>query len=229
MASWMVAPALDALLAQINKYAPNRSKLSDGSIGDAAHSARVSDHNPLKLPFCATPLVRARDFTHDPAGGLNAGWLASKLIECRDSRISYLIWNRQIWEAGRWQPYNGSNPHTKHIHVSVRNVAEIMLGHSWDVPELLGSTVPSVPSTPPAGRRNLQKGDSGPDVWALADFLNRAFPSYTGTPIPNTSPPQPFGPQTEGVVKEFQRRVGLAPDGIVGPQTYVALARYGFR
>ena len=45
-AAWIVAPSLDALLAQLNALAPGRSRASDGSIGDAAHAARTSNHNP---------------------------------------------------------------------------------------------------------------------------------------------------------------------------------------
>jgi len=229
MPAWTVAPCLDILLAQINKYAPNRSKLSDGSIGDAAHAARLSDHNPVKFPFCATPLVTARDFTHDPDGGFNAGWLAGRLVNLNDPRIKYIIWNRQIWEKGTgWKPYTGPNPHTKHVHVSVKGDPEIMLDHQWMVPEFGGGPIPAVPPTP-VGKRNLQRGDTGPDVLALVTFFNKMFPGYSNVPIPITKPPQPYGPQTEGAVKEFQRRSNLAPDGIVGPQTYAALARLGFR
>jgi peptidoglycan hydrolase-like protein with peptidoglycan-binding domain len=38
-----------------------------------------------------------------------------------------------------------------------------------------------------------------------------------------------FGPQTELAVKEFQRRVGLDPDGIVGPLTRAQLAKHGVK
>ncbi len=230
MADWIVAPCLDTLLAQVNKYAPKRSKLSDGSKGDAAHAARVSDHNPVKFPFSAKPVVTARDFTHDPAGGLNAGWLAGALIKTNDPRLKYIIWNKQIWnKASGWKPYSGPNDHTKHCHISIKGESSAMLTQIWAVPELGGGPIPTVPSVPPSGRRILARGDSGPDVWDLADFMNRTFPAYAGTPIPKMPPPQPFGPQTEQVIKEFQRRMNLAPDGIVGPQVYAALAKHGFR
>ena len=38
--AWRIAKSLDTLLAQLNALAPHRSKLSDGSIGDAAHATR---------------------------------------------------------------------------------------------------------------------------------------------------------------------------------------------
>jgi hypothetical protein len=66
--AWRVARSLDQLLAEINASAPNRSRASDGSIGDAAHQTTDSDHNP----HCQGWVVTARDFTHDPAGGFDA-------------------------------------------------------------------------------------------------------------------------------------------------------------
>mgnify|MGYP001562524195 CR=1 FL=1 len=63
--SWRVAKSLDVLLAQINALSPNRDKSSDGSIGDANHSARTSDHNPDDAG-----VVKARDFSNDPAHGI---------------------------------------------------------------------------------------------------------------------------------------------------------------
>ena len=115
--SWRVARALDKLLAQINAYAPNRSKISDGSIGDTAHSSRVSDHNPD-----SRGVVHARDFTHSPATGFDAHAFVRRLAKAGDRRIKYLISNRQISNpsigGGRWRPYSGINPHTHHAHVS---------------------------------------------------------------------------------------------------------------
>lgn len=123
MATWRVARSLDQLLAQINATAPNRSKLSDGSIGDAAHSSRESDHNPDQ-----DGVVCARDFTDDPAHGCDVDAIFRSLVASADPRIKYLI--RQFhgstptitqWQGGRlvWTPYYGINPHDHHGHVSV--------------------------------------------------------------------------------------------------------------
>lgn len=108
------AHSLDVLLGQINTLFPNRDKVSDGWIGDAAHAGRTSDHNPD-----TDGVVHARDFTHDPVGGLDCDWLASRLVRYADSRIKYIIWNHKIWQRNGWVAYNGTNPHTKHLHLSV--------------------------------------------------------------------------------------------------------------
>lgn len=115
--AWRVARSLDKLLAQINAYAPNRSKISDGSIGDTAHSSRVSDHNPDPRG-----VVHARDFTHSPSRGFDAHAFVRRLAKAGDRRIKYLISNRQISNPSignsRWRPYSGINAHTQHAHVS---------------------------------------------------------------------------------------------------------------
>ena len=113
--AWRVATSLNVLLEQLNAIAPHRSKISDGSIGDAAHATRDSDHNPWYGPG----IVTARDFTHDIPGGLDCHWLAAALVRAGDGRIKYIIWNRKIWSGGTWRNYTGVNPHTKHLHLSV--------------------------------------------------------------------------------------------------------------
>jgi hypothetical protein len=125
--SWRVANSLEVLLAELNAAAPHRSKVSDGSIGDPAHAARLSDHNPN-----AAGVVRARDFTHDPNGGLDCHDLAqglTALIGAHPAMGSgaYVIWRSHIFSADRrtegWRIYTGTNPHDKHLHLSVATAA----------------------------------------------------------------------------------------------------------
>lgn len=115
---WRLAEALDQLRDQINAAAPHRARGWDGSIGDTAHSARKSDHNPDDRG-----VVRAVDITHDPANGCDAGAIAESLRLARDPRIAYVIWNRRIFSAvvkpWTWRHYTGENPHDHHVHVSV--------------------------------------------------------------------------------------------------------------
>lgn len=118
------AYSLATLLSQLNAKAPDRNKASDGGIGDAAHQNTSSDHNPDSLG-----VYHARDFTHDPGGGLDGWWLADTLLRSRDKRIKYIIWQRRIvdFRAGHntyvWMPYGGLNPHDRHVHVSVMSGA----------------------------------------------------------------------------------------------------------
>ncbi len=118
--AWRVARALDVLLAEINAMAPQRAKAADGSIGDAAHSSRASDHNPN-----VAGVVCARDFTHDPAHGCDAPAIAEyvrRLGKSGDRRVKYVISNARIasWIGDwAWRPYTGINAHRHHVHVSV--------------------------------------------------------------------------------------------------------------
>ena len=65
----------------------------------------------------------------------------------------------------------------------------------------------------------LRMGSSGPDVVTLQKALNEAGQSFLGQLIPDGQ----FGLKTHGRVIEFQRRSGLAVDGIVGSNTRSAL------
>ncbi len=124
---WRVAESLKTMLAQVNRMAPRRLKASDGTIGDADHATRKSDHNPWVIDG-GKGVVTAMDITHDPRHGCSAAAIAESLTASRDHRIKYVIWNRRIayfqaingaaaWE---WRRYTGENPHDKHVHVSVR-------------------------------------------------------------------------------------------------------------
>ena len=117
---WRLAKSLVKLREAVNAKWPERSKVSDGSIGDAAHASRKSDHNPWLHDSGGQPVVSAVDITHDPVNGPDGLVLATALIT--DPRVKYLIWNHRIWKArtGAWEHYTGVNAHTHHVHVSVK-------------------------------------------------------------------------------------------------------------
>lgn len=118
------ARSLDVLMREVDTMAPKRSKASDGWIGDAAHATRDSDHNPW-LTVAGVGVVTAQDITDDPLRGCSAAALAERfrsMGRALDGRVKYVIWNHRIAsarDAWSWRPYSGSNPHTKHVHLSV--------------------------------------------------------------------------------------------------------------
>lgn len=121
-APWYVAPALDELRDEVNAAHPGRDRSSDGAIGDAAHAARKSDHNPAPDGRGGL-IVRARDFDVD---GIPVRPILDVLE--RDPRTGLLIYDRRYWTRGHgWRPYTGINPHTGHFHISVRVGAEYEL------------------------------------------------------------------------------------------------------
>ncbi len=120
--TWRAADSLLKLRTQVNAQWPNRSKASDGTVGDSAHQTRDSDHNPW-VKDGAMGVVTAIDITHDPANGCDAEAVVAALLASRDNRIKYIIWNRRIMSSSvspwTWRPYTGANPHNKHFHLSV--------------------------------------------------------------------------------------------------------------
>lgn len=139
---WRLAPSLVALMNETDRLWPNRSRVSDGSIGDPAHSARTSDHNP------ANGWVTAVDITEDPRNGPDLVAFWDHLTATRDQRVKYLIYEGRIVASyavsgvPAWTPraYSGANPHDRHLHVSVRatdsalNDVSAWYGEEHDMP-----------------------------------------------------------------------------------------------
>jgi len=105
-------PATIAVLRQATALRPKRKKESDGLLPSAAHISQSpnSDHN---TGF-------AVDLTHDPKNGIDCVELFIKLQD--DKRVKYLIFQERIWSQAKGVTvYTGSNPHNKHLHISVKD------------------------------------------------------------------------------------------------------------
>lgn len=128
MIPWRVARSLLKLRDQLKAVHP--SMPNPGFIGDAAHATRDSDHNPwVDDPASSLNVVTAGDWYDDEEAGFDAGKFAETLKRAKDPRVKYVISNRRIWSLARdregWRPYNGSNPHTGHTHVSVSSTKSL--------------------------------------------------------------------------------------------------------
>jgi hypothetical protein len=119
-----IAPALNALLDQIDAIWPQRNTASDGAIGDSTEPDHMGGN--------------AVDITNDPTNGPDLRALAEILLS--DPRTHYVIFDSRIAnrdvQAGAWRPYpereDGEsigdyeeraklyNKHSRHIHLSVR-------------------------------------------------------------------------------------------------------------
>lgn len=203
-APWHTAASINVLLSQCNTFAPHRSRLSDGTIGDAAHQAEGSnsDHNPWY-----NNTVTAVDITHDPTRGMDCEKLAADIISSGDTRRKYIIWNHRIFEfragysgTNRWVAYTGADPHTSHLHLSIMPAPSAELLNAW---RIYYFTI-------------CETGDWNDKVLVLQRALN----SHIGTALILDGQ---FGPKTLVAVRVFQQRVHLTIDGIAGPRTLSAL------
>ena len=116
---------------QVNKRFPNRDKRSDGWIGDKAHQARKSDHNPDDRGWVHALDIDADLDRLDPHA---AQKLANQIVTYAASgapgskRIKYVVFNDQIasgtYPATKWAWRGRGYGHFGHIHVSFTNAAE---------------------------------------------------------------------------------------------------------
>ena len=150
---WKLAPALVKLVAQLDAAVPHRNRVSDGSIASHQHHITNprSDHEPHQ--FGGGEFVTAVDVTHDTEKGINCHYLWDSLIISKDPRIKYVIFNRRIFNSppfvshtagakrrGAWNPgdYDGSSPHTHHLHLSIWGDKATETG-DWSLPAHLTS------------------------------------------------------------------------------------------
>ncbi len=120
------------LRKQVDLRWPKRDRASDGWIGDKAHQARVSDHNPDYLG-----IVRALDIDADLQGRghrVQMQLLADELMTYAKSglpganRIKYIVYNDQIasgtYPKTLWTWRGSGYGHLHHLHVSFTHAGD---------------------------------------------------------------------------------------------------------
>lgn len=211
-----LAPSLATYRVSINEEFPKRDKKSDGWIGDKAHQAKKSEHNPDEKGC-----VHAADFDiddNDNGRDLRREIIASAVGH---KAVWYVISNGVIWSrtyGWKARRYTGSNKHNTHVHVS------ILLTESAEKDTTL--RLVKTPKPTPwgdlyggvAGTRVIKRWSRGNDVRQLQDVLNKWYPKMS--PIAEDGE---FGPTTEARVKHMQKAAKLKIDGIVGARTWETL------
>jgi hypothetical protein len=215
------------LFKDIDAIAPQRSKVSDGTIGDEAHKKKgdKSDHNPDK-----NGVIRAIDVTHDPAHGADMAIIAEQIRLRRDPRAKYVIFNHRIasvnsnWE---WKKHKGDNPHEHHMHVSAVADDRADDASRWN----LRAGAPPKPvddlkevaridaamrAVPFAGefRATIRSKQAQAVQWRL---IAHAFPPAKG------GADGEYGPVSAEACIRFQQAKGLPATGVVDKATWNAL------
>jgi hypothetical protein len=125
---WVKVKWIPLLFAAFDALWPNRTRTQDGTIGDTAHQASKSGHNPDDTPGSLAERtdadniaeVRAADVD---ARGVNMQAVIDAIVADPDERkrFIYIIFNGYIWSASNgWRKvrYTGSDQHTTHAHFS---------------------------------------------------------------------------------------------------------------
>lgn len=229
--SWHLAPSLVQFRDEVNKKWPNRSKKSDGTIGNPAHSARRSDHNPNSRDS-----VNAIDISYP---GVNPTTVIAAVK--KHPAANYVIFNKKIyrrkngWKA---EKYTGASPHTSHLHISIlqTKAAENSKVKWFATAPAKKPVAPKPPAKPVAPKPPVAKpvAPKPPVKPALPKFPGvgklkvgakssavKVVQAAVGNPVTGV-----MSKADIAKVRKFQLlRPKLWPaDGVIGPKTYAALA-----
>ncbi len=199
---WYKVMWIDPLFAAFNAVFPQRTKASDGTIGDPAHEEEVSGHNPDDTPGVQAersdadtiPEVRAADVTsdfRDPRGIKMYDVVQRMLLpayRAELNRLIYIICDGYIWKKSNgWvrEIYYGRDKHFGHGHFS-GDPASDNDSNPWN--SILSiKDIDMDMSTPVPGVPGLTVGQYMADDWRWNATLRGLFPvDSAGKPLPRT-------------------------------------------
>jgi hypothetical protein len=152
--SWYLNEALTTIRAEVDRAFPNRDRGSDGTIGDPAHAARSSDHNPDPAGEPDAGSVDALDLDVELNGPGKPYALdierVKRAFEAHPSSSYWIHDDRIAFRSEGWRPrsyaYAGPsrNQHRRHVHLNTRDSHERstvpihITGESMDRAEFIG-------------------------------------------------------------------------------------------
>lgn len=223
MATWRLARSLTTLRNEVKQVWPKRDTSSDGTIGDADHSARTSKHNPGP-----DGIVEAADIDEDIDGindevGREMWPFVQHLLRLARAGHpalgagAHIIYEGRIWSHARgWveRPYTGANAHKRHVHVAVSDGSGKDSTRSWGLVQAFAVARPRTPA---------------PDRW-----LGLTNPPMVGQDVVNVrhalrvagnrnlAATGAYNMAVAELVAKFQKNRGITERG-VGPKTWAAL------
>lgn len=190
-ADWILVPCLDELHGEFNTLGPGRDHASDGSIGNQAHAASESDHNPDETGATGTEDADSRNEVHaidvDDSGPWINGFrfddgvelIRQRCLDGREKRLQYIIRNGRIASRSwgwTWRTYTGSNGHYEHGHFSARYDTGALENdrRPWGLVERWGD----MPLTETEMDKLVQK------IWGFDPGDNKTGATNGGMPMP---------------------------------------------
>lgn len=171
---------------------------------------------------------RAADVGIRPYGAAYGTALANALVAySKELGIQCVIWNRRIWSSAYphsgWRKYNGVASHTDHIHVEF-TWARARAGRASTAKhfaKVLGGVKPEDVKIGGGGGSPTYKTITGKTPTVRLYHKGepvRRIQAAVGVKVDGY-----YGPATVTKVKAFQRKHGLAADGIVGKLTWAKI------
>lgn len=236
--AWVLTRGLTTWRNEINTVFPGRDKTTDGSVGNLAHQAGISGHNPDRTgrPEYADgdtrDEVRAIDVDKDLVPGSGVDWMARvvQFVVEKARRGEYVpfryviykpaggrstIWHRSYGWAAR--AYTGANAHSEHAHFSG--------DYSEKADEWTGSlglaAIRAGSSGEGIDELLIKQGDSGEAVRFWQYLLNR----LEGAELKIDGD---YGPVVAAAVNAYRKKYADAGPAtlVTGWMLYHALGRY---
>ncbi|MEP6665079.1 MAG: peptidoglycan-binding protein [Nocardioidaceae bacterium] len=149
--------------------------------------------------------------------------------------IMYVIYNRKLWSAytGSWHAYDGADPHTSHIHISLswngaRAHTSFWTGRVWGVDYGTCQVFTNQPANAPTAKPRTTPCPSAvhaplsstqPMLW----IGSAGTVVFKGQRVLGMSPTGVFGADTRRVVLAYQRTQDLPRTGAVDKPTWAGL------
>lgn len=234
---WYLNAFLTSWRTAVDKKFPNRSKASDGTIGDLFHQGEsFSEHNPD-----ADGSVDAWDMDDNLDGpNSNALGTPNELAEIEKLKTAFQrLPESQLWihnktianrDVENWKrrPYSGASEHKEHVHWQSRSSMEKVAVSSSVLDNvvtainnpvrLVSYDTSTIPAWPVAASVAYDVSDVHSYYLTVEKAQRRLHERGWSIVIDGH-----YGPATAHIVHAFQTEKGLTPDSKLGPKTWRAL------